>query len=921
MADIKTGTISTEEAKVAGLKEGSYVTSEGVYQVKKTQYGVEVLRTSSVGQTGSPTVYVEPSAAAELPLEHAEVAREVRSQAIEFQKEAPSADIEIKKSKGGLVLTAEMRPSAEDAIARQEPSSRIVAGEVMPSADVSDVVLAAQAAPDIARQYEKEGYYPATGKVTTTTIPGGVSVAVEPKSVADYQKFEKLVGIQIAQETPLEKAQAHLLTAIGTPYGLQYLASYYPGGKTPEEIVKQARIEANIAREQKKQFKWVMGSLGGTVPGVLGTAVATTAGLGAVGAGAAAIPGTAGVVARGAVAVGGVGLGGLYVYEKGKAIIPAVKEKEYEKLGEEIIRTGAELGGAVWGIKSGERIVKSLTKPKVVQSVETARAYVPEEMKVGEAGIIEADIASQAKSIKVKSEALGESMLQSLKEGGEGGIGEEARHITRIVAKHEVSTPKEFLSRIAGEKVSKVETIKQESVAGSIAEKYMNLDYGEAGQFPSYRVFGVGKEKVGTKTAMKGLIETEAKREVPMLTKMGRSIKQWLLKEADVSVVEKGEPGVKVGRMEIMEMERVPKMESYYDVGKVKTMPSGVVAASKTTTDVVASAAKGIAEKAMLDSMKINKGVALGGAYAPSQPKTVTKEFKIAETKIIPSEKAMMVSPYPKVSVKSVVAKPEQIVKDMEKISVQAATAPPQVVTKKQEAAFSQIGQLYSPEQLEAKVRPKKKKVVRLMPSEVEMSPLQERMTRESTVVVRKPEYEWSSYAGRVSKLQPKRLSAQMTSQLSKQTEDIEEQTKTLSAQLLGEEEMAKPVLSLAPRTIFTTEQEQVVSPRMAQIQTQDLGRMMETGQRQRVVPRYEVPFDFSFKPPTKTGWLPSLKPRRTVREKRREPTYGKLARGFGFTSLKRQPFKPVDWGLPPTIGGRWVTKVPRKKKARKKKR
>lgn len=109
------GTLSTAQAKASGISEGTYITQSGTFEVRKTSYGYETVRTSSTGTAKpSPTVHITPEASQQMGVSgsspgQVEAQRQIRASAQEIQAENPNAkNISIKTGdKGNYVITAE----------------------------------------------------------------------------------------------------------------------------------------------------------------------------------------------------------------------------------------------------------------------------------------------------------------------------------------------------------------------------------------------------------------------------------------------------------------------------------------------------------------------------------------------------------------------------------------------------------------------------------------------------------------------------------------------------------------------------------------------------------------------------------------------------------------------------------------------
>jgi len=122
---------------------GTYVTAGGVYEVSESG---QLLRTSSVGRRGTPTVYVTPEASKEIKYKgeiQTETARAIREEASAIQKQQPYlTDIAIEKTDKGLRYTGRdtsvvfvggqgysVRPEDREQFLKDFPSQVAVSGK------------------------------------------------------------------------------------------------------------------------------------------------------------------------------------------------------------------------------------------------------------------------------------------------------------------------------------------------------------------------------------------------------------------------------------------------------------------------------------------------------------------------------------------------------------------------------------------------------------------------------------------------------------------------------------------------------------------------------------------------------------------------------------------------------------------------
>lgn len=191
------------------------------------------------------------------------------------------------------------------------------------------------------------------------------------------EKLRKRIEEVYEKASPLEKAGLHA-HAFFSGKGLEYVWSWLPGGKTPEQVVQEKMLEAYRTPTKKYVVKTAIGSLIGSPPGIIGTSYLAGAGAGAVvgkvaptvaskvptlakvGTAIAKHP-TATKVVTG-VALGGVEAGkGAIMYKTLKA--QEVPEEEIrEKIGAEISRDVLAMVGFGYGFKYG--LEKTLPKTK-----------------------------------------------------------------------------------------------------------------------------------------------------------------------------------------------------------------------------------------------------------------------------------------------------------------------------------------------------------------------------------------------------------------------------------------------------------------------------------------------------------------------------------------------------------------------------
>jgi hypothetical protein len=229
------------------------------------------------------------------------------------------------------------------------------------------------------------------GRVVAT--PEGIAVEFEstspPKEVKvtpyeeiikqqEQEKLKQQVSEIYEKASPLEKLGLHA-HAFFSEKGLEYLWSYLPGGKSPEDVVKEKMIEAVKTPQEKYVVQTAVGSLVGSPPGIIGTSMLVGAGTGAViGKVAPTIASKVPVVAKvGQViaehptatkVVTGIALGGI---ETGKGAVMyktleakgVQKEEIAEKIGAEVSRDVLAMVGFGYGFKYG--LEKTLPKPKL----------------------------------------------------------------------------------------------------------------------------------------------------------------------------------------------------------------------------------------------------------------------------------------------------------------------------------------------------------------------------------------------------------------------------------------------------------------------------------------------------------------------------------------------------------------------------
>ena len=231
--------------------------------------------------------------------------------------------------------------------------------ELTRRATVEDVVQTAAAASRMAREQTMKTY-PAIGAVFRSQTEGGFLYEFEPLQATRQRRAEEVVSREMRMETPFETRRAHILTAIGSPYGGEYLASYLPGGREPSDVVYKTRVRAQFIETPRKKAEWVVGAVFGTVPGIIGIST----GIGYVGGRALGYleksPFVLAKGVKGTATLGGMAMAGPYAFERAYTTTKAIKEEDYEKALEIVSRTGLELHFGARGFKEGYKASRGI---------------------------------------------------------------------------------------------------------------------------------------------------------------------------------------------------------------------------------------------------------------------------------------------------------------------------------------------------------------------------------------------------------------------------------------------------------------------------------------------------------------------------------------------------------------------------------
>jgi len=222
------------------------------------------------------------------------------------------------------------------------------------------------------------------GKVAVefTSVNPPKEIKVTPYEEIVRQEEEKRLMQQAEQiyekASPLEKLGMHAHVFFSGK-GLEYIWSYLPGGKKPEDIVKEKIVEAMKTPQQEYVLKSTIGALTGSVPGVIGTSALVGMGTGAVvGKVAPAIASKVPVVAKIGETVAkhptltkAVGVATVGAIETGKGVMTyksleaqgVPKEEIIEKIGADVSRDVLAIAGFSYGLKYG--MEKTLPKQQL----------------------------------------------------------------------------------------------------------------------------------------------------------------------------------------------------------------------------------------------------------------------------------------------------------------------------------------------------------------------------------------------------------------------------------------------------------------------------------------------------------------------------------------------------------------------------
>jgi hypothetical protein len=225
----------------------------------------------------------------------------------------------------------------------------------------------------------------------------------------EQERLKQQVSEIYEKASPLEKLGLHAHTFFSGK-GLEYIWSYLPGGKSPEDVVKEKMIEAVKTPQTQYAVQTTVGSLFGSPTGVVGASMLAGAGAGAVVGKVAPIAEkipaiakvgqfiaehpTATKVVTGMI-VGGIEVGKGAVMYKTLEEQKVPKEEIAEKIGAEISRDVLAMAGFGYGFKYGlektlpqkaEYIIGSRTEEKTIKLVAGMDERIPEvkyaEMKI-----------------------------------------------------------------------------------------------------------------------------------------------------------------------------------------------------------------------------------------------------------------------------------------------------------------------------------------------------------------------------------------------------------------------------------------------------------------------------------------------------------------------------------------------------------
>jgi len=306
---------------------GTYVTAGGVYEVSESG---QLLRTSSVGRRGTPTVYVTPEASKEIKYKgeiQTETARAILEEASAIQKQQPYlTDIAIEKTDKGLRYTGRdtsvvfvggqgysVRPEDREQFLKDFPSQVAVSGKPVyknggyatgqyqdPYGPVSVPYTTETGRYRVATPSEKEfvekqvsesggtRFTPSLGdydKILVQEIsdrPGYMNVKVKTRE-GEYVSLERQIALTESERifreaTPFQRA-AFGASMFTSPKGIEFGASvltqmYFPKKvkKTPEKIaIEQGAdfVERGLTGSSLGFGEYARGTLIGSVPGII----------------------------------------------------------------------------------------------------------------------------------------------------------------------------------------------------------------------------------------------------------------------------------------------------------------------------------------------------------------------------------------------------------------------------------------------------------------------------------------------------------------------------------------------------------------------------------------------------------------------------------------------------------------------------
>jgi hypothetical protein len=194
----------------------------------------------------------------------------------------------------------------------------------------------------------------------------------------EQEKLKQQVSEIYEKASPLEKLGLHA-HVLFSGKGLEYIWSYLPGGKSPEDVVKEKMVEAVKTPQTQYVVQTTVGSLFGSPTGIIGTSMLAGVGAGAViGKVAPTIASKVPTIAKvgqvitehptatkvvTGIALGGIETGKVAVMYKTLEAQKVPKEEIVEKIGAEVSRDILAMAGFGYGFKYG--LEKTLPKSEL----------------------------------------------------------------------------------------------------------------------------------------------------------------------------------------------------------------------------------------------------------------------------------------------------------------------------------------------------------------------------------------------------------------------------------------------------------------------------------------------------------------------------------------------------------------------------